>query len=308
MIIIREPVSTKNYLVTIAIGEKYLSIWETYAKPQWIKYCTKYDLGLIVIDEDIAKNANETWKKPTWQKLLIGQYLTDQGIDVESICYLDTDILISPYAENVFADYDPNSIGLVSLRNNLPFDYQRTLRSMAYNRHHYYSNSYPLDSALFITVEDLYLHHNMEPQKDEACMGFIVFNVPNHKDMMFDWFHKYDANVYSITGDGDQTHLNYEIQKSGLVQWFDYRFQAIWVFEMAAKYPFLYQNDSIELIKSCLEASLTENHFLHFAGSWHETDMFKTDGLFSDDQKVADYQAYLDETLKGTVLGTVKPE
>ena len=77
---------------------------------------------------------------------------------------------------------------------------------------------------------------------------------------------------------------------------------------MAAKYPFLYQNKSIELIKSCLEASLTENHFLHFAGSWHETDMFKTDGLFSDEQKVANYQAYLDKKLKGTVLGTVKPE
>ena len=308
MIVLRSPLTTKNFLVTIAIGETYLFSWETYAKHQWLSYCERYDLGLIVIDEDIANNEVETWKKPTWQKLLIGKYLSEKNVDVDSVCYLDSDIFISPYAENVFVGYDKQRIGLVSLGNNIPYDRDRTLKAIAYNRHNYYSTDYPLDSALFLSPDQHYLHHDMEPQEDYACMGFILFNIEQHSSVMVDWFRKYKSDVYSITNGGDQTHLNYEIQRYGLVQWYNYRFQAIWVYEMASKYPFLYRCNDVELIKSCLEASLTENHFLHFAGSWNEKDMFLTSDLFSNNEEVKKYQAYLDKKLSGTVLGTIKPK
>jgi len=76
-------------------------------------------------------------------------------------------------------------------------------------------------------------------------------------------FSRYDRNVDSITGGGEQTHFNYEIQANAKVSWFDYRFQAIWVFEMAWKYPFLYDygRNNNELIKQCIEASLFNNYF-----------------------------------------------
>ena len=67
----------------------------------------------------------------------------------------------------------------------------------------------------------MYKYHKLKVQTDEACAGIILFNVKNHSKMMEKWFHLYDKNTKSITGDGDQTHTNYHILKtkkfSGLI-------------------------------------------------------------------------------------------
>ena len=89
---------------------------------------------------------------------------------------------------------------------------------------------------------------------------------------MKQWFHKYTKNVYSITGGGDQTHLNYEIQSYGRVTWLNYRYQALWVFEMALYYSYLYPQRLLTvLVMSVFLRQLRRNYFLHFAGSWYES-------------------------------------
>jgi len=96
------------------------------------------------------------------------------------------------------------------------------------------------------------------------------------------WFDKYDRNITSVTNNGEQTHVNYEIQNWGKVQWLKYEYQAIWNYEMAINYPFLYtkeNRDNATMISNCIEACLLKNHFLHFAGSWYESEMWKADGI-----------------------------
>jgi len=56
---------------------------------------------LIAFDEDLILPADAMWKKATWQKMLIGEYLQKKGLAVASVCYLDTDILINPTAPNI---------------------------------------------------------------------------------------------------------------------------------------------------------------------------------------------------------------
>ena len=53
---------------------------------------------------------------------------------------------------------------------------------------------------------------------------------------------------------------------------------------MVEKYPFLYEfkNKKNYLIKKCIEASLKENYFLHFAGTWYDADHWKMRGIFED--------------------------
>jgi hypothetical protein len=312
MKVLIEPGNSRNVLATIAIGDAYYGAWEKYAQAGWESYCRRHGLGLIVFDQDLLSSDLPTWKKATWQKMLIAEKLVDSGLEVANVCYLDTDILIGSFAPDIFQFCDPQTIGLVSLRNGLPFPYDEVLRRMAFLRHYCYDSAYPLDSALFMSLDQLYRHHELSVQGDEACMGLIVFNVVNHAHLMRQWFDKYDRSVQSITNGGDQTHINYEIQNWGKVTWLDYRFQAIWAFEMAWKYPFLYEerrNDEA-LIRSCIEASLYQNHFLHFAGSWHESRMWKVDGVFSDVRSlelVHAYQGYLAETLTGNPVGFVKP-
>ena len=180
MKIIKKAGIEDNYLATIAIGESYLSTWEKFARPHWENYCEKYDLGLVVFNQHLIHNNHPKWKKPNWQKLLIGDRMKKSGFEEANVCYLDTDIIISPIAQNIFKEYDPSRFGLTSLRNRLPFPYLSVLRRLAFLRHKHYGKTYPLDSALFMSLEQLYSYHNLPTQSDEACTALILFNVAKH--------------------------------------------------------------------------------------------------------------------------------
>lgn len=307
-----EPGQSGNILATIAIGEKYYAAWEKNALPGWENYCKRHQLGLVAFDADLVSTDNKYWKKATWQKMLIGTTLRESSLSVKNVCYLDTDILINEHAPNIFDFYNEDAIGLVSLRQRLPYPYDELLRRLAFLRHTHYDRSYPLDSALFMSLEHLYKFHELPPQPDEACMGLIVFNIKNHAEAMSGWFTKYDRTVKSVTNGGDQTHANYEIQNWGKVQWFDYRFQAIWPFEMAWKYPFLYDSGrgNNDLIRQSIESSLYANYFLHFAGSWHESEMWKIGGFFELEQRTQyeHYYQYLAMPVTGEPKGIIKPK
>ncbi|MEY4467313.1 MAG: hypothetical protein RIR21_1106 [Pseudomonadota bacterium] len=305
--------SSRNLIATIAIGNTYYSSWEKSALPGWIEYCGRHGLGLVVFDHDLISSDEKKWKKATWQKMLIGETLLRAGINANNVCYLDTDILINPIAPNIFNNYDSDKIGLTSIRKNLPFPLEEVQRRLAFLRHTCYDSSYPLDSALFMSLEQLYDYHGLEVQADEACMGLIVFNVGEHAQLMRGWFDKYDRNVKSVTSGGDQTHVNYEIQNWGRVAWLDYRFQAIWPYEMAWKYPFLYDYGRFDedLIRKCVEAAMHQNYFLHFAGAWHESDMWKLGGFLKSQierTRLLEYENYRRLSVTGVPVGMVRPD
>jgi hypothetical protein len=312
MKVIIEPGKSGNVIATVAIGAEYYDPWEKYALPTWKKYCKRHELGLIVFVSDLIPQSDAFWKKPTWQTILIGKVLKDKFKNIENVCYLDTDIVINYMAPNIFDNFDPSTIGLISLRKNLPYSYESVLRRMAYLRHNLYDNKYPLDSALYISTEDLYRHHNLPVQEDEACCGVYIYNVNLFAEALNSVFYKYDKNVQSITNGGNQTHFNYEIQSLGKVSWLDYKFQAIWVFEMAWKFPFLYDfgRNNQELIRECIEASLSTNYFLHFAGHWHESEMWNIGGILEGvgaQDKLEGFADYMKLPVTGKPVGQIKP-
>jgi hypothetical protein len=312
MKIILEPGKSKNILATIAIGDEYYNSWKRYASSGWIKYCEVNNLGLVVFDEELLSRDDEFWKKATWQKMLMGETLKNSKLEVENVCFLYSDILINHKSPNVFDDYNSETIALVSQMNNMPYVPEEAKRRLAFLRHTHYDNKYPLDSALFMSLKQIFEHHNVPVQPDYGCMGFFVFNVKNHSSVMKSWFQKYDRNVDSMTGGGDEPHINYEMQNWGKISWLDYKFQALWTYEIAIKYPFLYSfgRDNELLIRECIEASLYSNYFLHFAGSWHESNMWKIEGIFSGEKMNAElekYYKYLDTPVTGIPKGQIKP-
>ena len=310
--IMLKPKKSKNYLVTIAIGEKYYKDWSKYALPTWVKYCKKNDIGIITIIDNLLSKNDLTYKKPTWQKLLIGKIFIENKLDIENICYLDTDILANPQAPNIFENYNSKNISVVSQRKNLEQPLNETLRKIAFLRHNNYSNEYPLDSSLFMSTEDVYKYHDVEPQNDYFCAGMFVFNLENHGMLMKSWFDKYTKDIDTLTGGGDEPILNYEFLNYGKIKWLDYKFQALWIYEISWKYPFLYNygKENIDLIKECVEASLTTNYFLHFAGSWYESEMWKIENFFENKKKkkyLEDYYNYLKIPVTGKPVGLKKP-
>lgn len=282
-----------NYIVSIAIGKKYLKLWNEYFKKNWIIYCKKNNIGLIIITKDLIDKKNIFWKKPNWQKFLIGKYLEKKySKKIKNICYLDTDIYINPFSPNIFDSHDEKKISVVSMFKNLPYDLFETKKKISYLRHNFFSKKYPLDSSLFMNINQIYKYHNLKPQKDYFCSGMYVFNLKNFSRAMYEWFFKYTNRSTSITG-GEQTHLNYEFFKKGKIKMLSYKFQSLWVYEIVNKYPFLYNKNfrKKELILECVEKSILENYFLHFAGSWHESDMFKLKKIFSK-KKINFYKKY----------------
>ena len=306
-----QPGVSGNCLVTIAIGNKYKSDWEKHALPGWLRYCEKHCLGLFAITEHLVSKEHPNWKKATWQKLLLAKGLRSLELGIKNACYLDTDILINPAAPNIFDVYDGVSYGLVSQIKNLPMPLDLVMRQYVFLRHNYYSKSYPLDSVVFMPLGEQYEYSGLAPFDDSACAGLILFNVENSADEMEEWFYKYDNNTPSVT-DGDQTHINWEIINSGKVQWLPYEYQALWVYEMAWKYSFLYtkHQDNQTLIRDCIEATLFSNYFLHFAGSWHESDMWLVGGVLSDTEGLkcnAKLQEFRLKELSGKPVGKISP-
>ena len=310
MKVLINPKNSENYIVTIAIGDIYFNNWEKYALPSWEYYCKKFDIGLVIFTTDLISKDDKKWKKANWQKLLIGEELINNGLKVNNICYLDTDIIISPIAPDIFLNFDEESISMVSLRKNLPYDYNEVLRRVAFFRNLYYDETYPLDSALFISIHDLYKFHDLEPVEDEACTGFYIFNVEKKSKIMYDYFFKIESSIISITGGGEQTHFNHFLQTNTKIKWLEYKYQAIWVFELAWKYPFLYKfkDNHSDLINECINSSLLENYFLHFAGSWHESKMWKNYQFDLNNLEIYNkYSTYKKIPVYGNPIGIIKP-
>ncbi len=301
-----------KWLVTIAIGEKYLKGWELNFKFSWVEYANRYDLGIIVITKDLIDSSDKNWKKPTWQKLLIASNLKYFDQDVKILCYLDTDILINPFAPNVFDQHVKGKIGVVSLRNNLPFNYEQTLRRLALLRHKFIDQNYPLDSALFIDLPGLYGFHNLPTQPDEFCAGFFLFEPTDFALQMEIWFNEYDKTIDSITNGGDQTHMNFHIQSLGVANFLAYEFQAIWAFEAANYYSHLFIDEfkDLDLFNKSVQSTLFRVNFLHFAGKWPESSTFsslKFDFNSKFYELYKNFQEYSRVKLTGQPKGTINP-
>jgi len=314
MKVVIKPGLTGNVITTVAIGNDYLKPWDQFASKNWKKYCEKHSLGLIVFDSSLVDINNSHWKKPNWQKLLIGSELSKEGLNINNVCYLDTDILINPNSPNIFDNYyDTSSIGMISQIKNLPYPcpISDINRRIAYLRNKYYSNKYPLDSLLFMPVEEIYKSHGLKSFTNYACTGVFLFNVGIHSDLMSNWFYKYEKGIQTLTGGGEEPHFNFEVQSYGKITWLDYRFQALWNYEMAWKYPFLYQNgkDKSEINRKCIQASLFTNYFLHFAGSWYESEMWEDDLIFNNSvyNEFDSFNEYSKIPVTGKPVGIKKP-
>ena len=83
-------------------------------------------------------------------------------------------------------------------------------------------------------------------------------------------------------------HKNVFYIKYNKISWLDFRFQVMWLLEIAWKYPFLYKlrKKKNDIITDCIEASLSTSFFLHFAGSWYESNMWLNKRIYNTKNKI----------------------
>ena len=245
---------------------------------------------------------------------MLPQVLKESGLPIENVCHLDTDILINPFAPNIFDGHDVLKVGLISQMQRLPYDRYEVLRRVAFLRNRFLSSAYPLDSILFASIEQLFAFSGLKAQKDYACTGVFIFSPSKHSEVITNFFNKFDDKVITPDSGGEELHFNYLIQSQNLDEWLDYRFQAIWIYEVAWKYPFLYEEpnrEDLNIVKSCIESSLFSNYFVHFAGPWHESQFWKQVTVLKDEDSLSrfdDFAKYLKVPVTGTPKGSIKPK
>jgi hypothetical protein len=299
--------SNGDYLVTIAIGDAYFEKWREFILPSWKIYADVHGLGIAVARTDLIDRSNPLWKKPTWQKMLIPSSLSET--EVIRVCYLDTDILINPFAPNIFEYFEQNKIGVTSIRSEMPYEPYEVQKKLAFFRNKYIDPTYPLDSSLFFTTKQLYEYHKFVDQGEEFCAGLLLFSNKEQELRMRNWFNLYDSKVESITNGGDQTHLNYHIISEGIQHFIPYKFQAIWAYEAAWNHPDLFMEnfESSNRIKNAISSVLLNNHFLHFAGGSKESKVIWDKKNFDIEEFVETFKGlilYSKEKAKTPVLGT----
>jgi hypothetical protein len=290
------PKKSQNYIVAMAIGNECISDWKKFALHTWLDYCKINDIGLLVFHHYLIPKTNKFWKSATWQKHLLGKYISENIKIVKNLCLLDTDILINPFSPNIFEHLEKNKISVVSHLKRLPYSNSENIirRKIAFNRHYFYDRKYPLDSAMTMTNKQLFNYHGFKDTGNYFCFGVFMFNVKKYSNFIASTYYKYAPSKKSITA-GNEPFINYEVQTKCKVKWIDYKFQTYWNYECVEKYPFLYKfkKKLNKIIKDCVESSLKDCYFLHFSGSWYDCDHWKIKGIFNNKKFISNYKKFL---------------
>ena len=276
-------------------------------------YAKKYSLGIVVLTDEAHLQSLPAGANGAWLKFLAPKITFDMFPSLNRLALLDTDIIINPGAPNIFGACPPGEIGVVSQVKNLPFDLTTVRKRMAFLRHTFYSSRYPLDSSLFASAEQEYSNEGLPAHDDLFCSGLVVVDQA-HSNLFAGWLQEVSAERVAGATAWEQTFLNHKVISHGCY-WLDYKFQAIWNFEMASQHQSLYRHQSLEQNRYASIAvadTLSSCFFLHFAGSWGESDAWKNPPSLCqellEELSGDEFLGYLERPSTGVSTGLVVPE
>lgn len=275
-----------NWIATLCIGENHRSMFNKYCLGLAREYCVRNGIGLISIFEDISDDCLRIsrGKKLNWQKLLIPEFLRTRISGINNLCYIDSDILVNPFSQDVFSVADEEKFAVVSQTHNVPFDDYECRKIISFYRNRYYSQSYPLDSAIFMSTEDVYRHHGFEVFSDYCCSGMFVCNVNRYAKPLKRLFEDVANDTTSLTDGGDEPYFNMAIRvkcNEFELQNLPYKYQAIWSWEMASRYRSLFAEGltPTQKTREAITDCLLSVSFLHFAGGWPDSWLYRDERL-----------------------------
>jgi hypothetical protein len=114
------------------------------------------------------------------------------------------------------------------------------------------------------------------PQTDFFAGGILVFEPSSHSDVMRDVYLS-GLERPTLPFDADcQLAMNHSFQTFG-VNWLDSKYETLWMHKLVMDYPFLYvpRFRTRRLVASCIASCLSTTVFLHFAGSWPESNLWR---------------------------------
>ncbi len=241
-------------IVTLALGDRYLSNWKKYCRPGWRRYADRHHYDLIWIETALDKTDRASARSPSWQKCLILSQDWSQKYD--QIVWLDSDIMINPGAPDIGIGCPDIWVGAVEDK------FDRMLLNRIYRL-------WPEDQVVKnYSARQYYENYGLAPDiKDSAGIltgmvdrtfnaGVLVLSPKYHRELLehvyFDYEEKPDGERKWHM---EQRPLSYEVVKAGLVAWLDPRFNVNLWSEEYLHYPF-FQTDPAFTKKGLIERFL----------------------------------------------------
>lgn len=265
-------------LFTLAIGEPYQRMWETYCRPNWEAYACRYGYDIVVVDQLIKHHEDATRRPPHWQKCFILSH--PRAGDYEDVVYLDSDILINyRHAPCVVTANRPGYIGAVKFDHYLDDDLNAYLIAIRKSNFLTYNKRAAMrradDRPAILPPADFSSYYGLYmPGQDESALprvnsGLLVMKPAVHRERLETIYMQSfeEARDEWVNGDIeiDQTFLTWKLLQAGLIHLLDERFNRIAAFEHAIHYPFTLIHPEETLMRMCFTSMLHNSYFLHFA-------------------------------------------
>ena len=296
-------------LILTVIGDEYRKKIERIALPNFLHYCRRHGIGLLLLNGYLNSDDKDSYPyniDPGYQRLIAPSLVAELFPQYKYLCDLDADCVPSLTGRNIFANSNLKR-GVINLVMPTPNGASRQSlgRRISLLRRFFHKADFPLDSLLA---------GNDENEKELLGFNFVgpistLGTCIGHIDDLA----ASGASLYELIATEFSGYLqNYRNQhyvKNFEVHYLPYEFQAIWNYELALYYPFLYFGDDRDLAVDCVSATMSRVDMLHFAGAWPENNVFGA-GPFLFEGSGEDYykqiQTYQAEKLVVKPYGRIK--
>ena len=245
----------KKAIVTIAIGEKYLSTFSSICHESWDLYCDRFGYDLIVIAHPLDSSERASKRSPAWQKLLILSQPWSNEYD--RIVWVDLDVIINnANAYDICNGVPIEKVGAIDAYS-IPTKeiHDISLKSM-------YANWLDMGVPFIDNLQPgAYYTNRGIPGEDLDSVvqtGVFVCSPKNHREIFEDIYYRYE-DTNGAEWNYEMTAMSYELIKNNAVHWISPRFNFCVGNIEAAFYNGMNQ---IEYLPRIYNLSI----FMHFAG------------------------------------------
>lgn len=255
-------------IVTIVIGTDYQATWMRLSQKSWLRYAEAHGFDLIAITYPFDTSARAAARSPAWQKLLILNQPWSRHY--ERIIWLDSDIIIGPFAQNIIKAAGPVEKVSLTINGGRSSDSER----MLFLERQYKVPIRPEfeQSVWARAVQKNYNSHRVQPHDTMFNTGVLVLSPQHHNELFLQCYEGEDSGGRLY----EQPMLSHEIMQRDLTHLISARFN--WGVQEAL---FLYLPEIIDLethppeviepvlklARYLVRRELQNAYFLHFYGT-----------------------------------------
>ena len=310
MILSPKPVSHMELvLATVVCGEQYAAEWERYSLPSWERFATNYGYGIFALHQTrLPADVH-----PAWNKFLLPELVNEAIGGQVTTLVLDADQVFSPIAPPLDPELRDDGYGL-TIEDHGPAAVDRR-KLLSFLRRTRVDSGFPLDSVAVARASDWGTNPALVDLGGRLPISSGFIAVPSNLASDF-------ASLASSArerdaawdgGGGDQTIASRELQRREHYE-LDARWQVIWPYVMAERYPSLYRDAPVssDRAASAIVDALHAAYCIHFATSWPEKDfwavewMDEWDGRFTSEE-TDELRQYLASSVEPRAYGRIAP-